>query len=385
MAEYEFPGVYIEEGATPPRPIEGVSTSTAGMVGVTEFGPNGLTIIRSFAEFAKEFGASLPEPPAPLCDKWTSDISEGGDWWQFSLAVKGYFDNGGQRLFVKRVSRDDCGALTIDDFVAAIESLKEIDEISICLAPGIWSAKVHDALLGLCESNRNCFAIVDPPNGLDTTGILSFRRRFDSAFAALYYPWVAVTNPVTNLDVQIAPSGHIAGIYARVDLKRGVYKAPANETIRGIVKIANEVNGSEQALIGREGINSLRSFPERGNLVWGARTLSLDPQWRYVNLRRLFIFLEQSIAKGTLWVACEANDENLWKIVRQNVANFLSSLWRQGMLAGNKAEQAFFVKCDRTTMTQDDLDQGRLVCMIGVAAVKPAEFVIFRIGQWTAC
>jgi phage tail sheath protein FI len=384
MAEYLAPGVYLEEIAASPQRIEGVRTGTTGMVGVTECGPDGIALITSFAEFASEFNATLPEPAAALRDKWALDLDEGGHWWHFPLAVKGFFDNGGQRLFVKRINRDDLSALSVDDFVAGIQTLREVDEVALCLAPGLWSTKIHDALINLCETNRDCFAILDAPDGLDITGVRSFRQRFNTAFASLYYPWLEVADPVTSGEVQLAPSGHIAGIYARVDLERGVHRGPANETIRGITKIARDVTGVEQAVLNPEGINALRFFPGRGNLVWGGRTLSSDSDWKYVNVRRLLIFLEDSIAKGTQWAIFEPNNERLWTNVRQTVADFLSNLWRQGVFSGNKAEEAFFVKCDRTTMTQDDLDQGRLICLIGVAAVKPAEFVIFRIGQWTA-
>ena len=184
--------------------------------------------------------------------------------------------------------------------------------------------------------------------------------------------------------MQLAPSGHIAGIYARVDLESGVHRAPANQTIRGITKITYDVTALDQNLLNPEGINALRFFPGRGNLVWGGRTLSSDPEWKYVNVRRLFIFLEDSIDKGMQWAVFEPNNEKLWARLRQSVSDFLLSLWRQGTFPGSRPEAAFFVKCDRTTITQSDVDQGRLICVIGVAALKPAEFVIFRIGQWTA-
>jgi phage tail sheath protein FI len=175
----------------------------------------------------------------------------------------------------------------------------------------------------------------------------------------------------------------MAGIYARVDVERGVHKAPANEVIRGITKIAQDVTKREQDLLNPRGINALRFFPGRGNRVWGARTVSSDASWRYVNVRRLFIYVEESIDEGTQWVVFEPNDEPLWARVRQTITNFLTTVWRSGALEGTKPDEAFFVKCDRTTMTQDDIDNGRLICVIGIAPVKPAEFVIFRIQQKT--
>lgn len=381
MPEYLSPGVYIEEIQPAARPIEGVETSTTAMVGVTERGPACPFLITSFAEFAGEFGAAVSPAPA-LRDKWTVD-EEGGQWWQFPLAVKGFFENGGKRLYVKRVSREDLNELSPDDFVAAIESLNEVDDVSLGLAPGVWSSAVHDALIKRCEARRDCFAILDPPNNLDVTGILNFRRRLNTSFAALYYPWIEVPDPDGG-STQMGPSAHVAGIYARVDHQHGVHKAPANEEITGINKIAAEVTAADQNSLNPEGINALRSFPGRGNRVWGARTLSTDPDWKYVNVRRLFIFLEGSIYKGTQCAVFEPNDETLWAKVRLNITNFLTSVWRNGALLGSTAHEAFFVKCDRTTMTQNDLDQGRLVCLIGVAPIKPAEFLIFRIGQWTA-
>lgn len=185
------------------------------------------------------------------------------------------------------------------------------------------------------------------------------------------------------MNLSIAPSGHIAGIYARVDINRGVFKAPANEEILSITKIAQDVNKREQDVLNPIGINALRSFPERGNRVWGARTVSSESAWKYVNVKRLFIFVEASIDVGTQWVVFEPNDEPLWARVRQTITDFLTTTWRSGALQGTTAKDAFFVKCDRTTMTQDDIDNGRLICVIGIAPVKPAEFVIFRIQQFT--
>ena len=181
-----------------------------------------------------------------------------------------------------------------------------------------------------------------------------------------------------------APSGFFAGIYARSDITRGVFKAPANEIVRGLTRFEANVNKARQEVLNPEGINALRFFEGRGNRVWGARTMSSDPEWKYVNVRRLFIYLEHSIDKGSQWAVFEPNGERLWSNIRQTISNFLYNEWTSGALLGSKPQEAFFVKCDRSTMTQNDLDNGRLICQIGVAAVKPAEFVIFRIGQSTA-
>ena len=195
-----------------------------------------------------------------------------------------------------------------------------------------------------------------------------------------------VRDPFLKRDVHLAPSGHLAGIYARVDVERGVHKEPANEVVRGIRfkdGFVRDVSKREQDLLNPRNINALRNFPGRGQRVWGARVLTSDASWKYINVRRLFIFVEESIDEGTQWVVFEPNDEPLWARVRATITNFLTTVWRSGALEGTKPEEAFFVKCDLTTMTQADIDNGRLICIIGIAPVKPAEFVIFRIQQKT--
>jgi len=288
--------------------------------------------------------------------------------------------------------RDNLNALTVDDFVGedggstnrtGIQALEDIDEASICLAPGIWSSTVHSALIQHCETLKDRFAILDPQDGLSIEGIRTFREPIDTKYAALYYPWIEVRDPSVRRNVDVAPSGHMAGIYARIDVERGVHKAPANEVIRGITKIADDVTKREHDMLNPKNINVLRYFPGRGNRVWGARVLTSDAAWKYINVRRLFIFVEESIDEGTQWVVFEPNDEPLWARVRQTITNFLTTVWRSGALQGSKPDEAFFVRCDYSTMTQDDIDNGRLICQIGIAPVKPAEFVIFRIQQKT--
>ncbi|MFI9586784.1 phage tail sheath family protein [Streptomyces sp. NPDC052236] len=290
---------------------------------------------------------------------------------------------------------DAAGSLTVADFVGTdggsgrrtgIVALEDIDEVAVCAVPGMWSGTVESALVTHCELLKDRFAILDPRDGLDLEGIQAFREPFDTKYAALYYPWLVTRDPSTNRDVEVPPSGHMAGIYARVDVERGVHKAPANVVIRGIRQtdgIAQDITKRHQDLLNPKGINALRFFPGLGHRVWGARTLSSDSSWKYINVRRLFLFLEESIDEGTQWVVFEPNDEALWALVRQTVTNFLTTVWRSGALAGTTADEAFFVACDRTTMTEDDLANGRLICVIGVAPVFPAEFVIFRIQQKT--
>ncbi|WP_290050164.1 phage tail sheath C-terminal domain-containing protein [Amycolatopsis solani] len=290
---------------------------------------------------------------------------------------------------------DAFGGLDVGDFVGTdggsgkrtgIVALEDIDEVAICAVPGVWAGTVESALVTHCEQLKDRFAVLDPRDGLDIEGIQAFREPFDTKYAALYYPWLVVNDPSTNQFVEVPPSGHIIGIYARTDVERGVHKAPANAVIRGIRLtdgIAQDVTKRHQDLLNPRGINALRFFPGLGQRVWGARTLSSDTSWKYVNVRRLFLFLEESIDEGTQWVVFEPNDESLWALVRQTVANFLTTVWRSGALAGTTADEAFFVQCDRSTMTDDDIANGRLICVIGVAPVFPAEFVIFRIQQKT--
>ncbi|MEU5023420.1 phage tail sheath C-terminal domain-containing protein [Streptomyces milbemycinicus] len=290
---------------------------------------------------------------------------------------------------------DAYGTLSVADFVGedggsgkrtGIAALEDIDEVAVCAVPGVWSGTVESALVTHCELLRDRFAILDPQDGLDIEGIQAFREPFDTKYAALYHPWLVTRDPATGRDVEVPPSGHMAGIYARVDVERGVHKAPANAVIRGIRLtdgIAQDITKRHQDLLNPKGINALRFFPGMGHRVWGARTLSSDSSWKYINVRRLFLYLEESIDEGTQWVVFEPNDEALWALVRQTVTNFLTTVWRSGALAGTTPDEAFFVACDRTTMTEDDLANGRLICVIGVAPVFPAEFVIFRIQQKT--
>jgi uncharacterized protein len=287
---------------------------------------------------------------------------------------------------------DDLDNLAPEDFVGVdrgggdadgIEALTYIDEISICAAPNMWAGTIRSALITHCELLKDRFAIVDVPDNLDNEGVRAVREPISSRYAALYYPWLAVRDPLARADVRVAPSGHVAGIYARTDAERGVHKAPANGVIRGIERIAQDITKREQDTLNPLGINVLRAFPNLGPRVWGARTLTLEVDWRYVNVRRLFIFVEESIDEGTHWVVFEPNDEPLWARVRQSVTNFLTTVWRSGALQGATPDEAFFVACDRTTMSQDDIDNGRLICLIGIAPVRPAEFVIFRIQQKT--
>ena len=264
-----------------------------------------------------------------------------------------------------------------------LTGLAEIDEISIVYAPNSLSVEgLTSSIISHCENLKDRFAIIDSGKGYSNVSSLNPRDKYDTKYAAFYYPWIKVINPETGMAQLVPPGGHIAGIYARTDVERGVHKAPANEVVRGAVGLEFKITKGEQDILNPRGVNCIRAFPGRGIRVWGARTLSSDPLWKYINVRRLFIYLEESIEKGTQWVVFEPNSERLWGRVKASITEFLTRVWRDGALMGTKQEEAFFVKCDRTTMTQDDIDNGRLICVIGVAPVKPAEFVIFRIAQW---
>jgi phage tail sheath protein FI len=267
-------------------------------------------------------------------------------------------------------------------------TLKNIDEISIAAIPGITTQHLQNKLVIQCESMKDRFAVLDSEEKADFDEIQRQRNLYDSKYAALYYPWIRVFDPLSKKRINVPPSGAICGIYARSDIERGVHKAPANEVVRGALGL-EEFDGvkriitkGQQDILNPKGVNCIRAFPGRGIRVWGARTISSDTLWKYINVRRLFLFLEESIDEGTQWVVFEPNDEKLWARVRQTITQFLTRVWKDGALMGTTAEEAFFVKCDRTTMTQDDIDNGRLIVIIGVAPVKPAEFVIFRIAQW---
>lgn len=244
---------------------------------------------------------------------------------------------------------------------------------------------VQEAMIAHCARMGDRLAILDSPyNKTRAQEVLQWKQRsgLNSPYAALYYPWISVVGSDGDW-LDVPPSGHVAGIYARSDQERGVHKAPANESVRGAVRVLAQVTQGEQGELNPKGINCIRSFPGRGILVWGARTLSDDAAWRYINVRRLFNYVEKSIERGTQWVVFEPNDHDLWARVRRDVTAFLTGVWRSGALFGLTADQAFFVKCDEETNTPESINQGKLVIEIGLAPVKPAEFVVFRLSQFT--
>lgn len=522
MPEYLAPGVYIEEFELGPRPIEGVGTSTAGFLGVTERGPLEPRLVTGFEEFKRLYGEHLPLAKSNL-----------------PFAVDGFFRNGGQRLFIGRlthgeatsahatqddkveitaigpgtwsnriavkiedatiepagdprfrltvaywrtappgdppvdptdedeannanrrrptalevyenlssveaspdfyekvingasslirVSREapgrpvnlDFGYLAAmpdavagtdgpagdpdpvirpEDFIGGpfelwdgsaaktgLKGFEQVDEIAIVSAPDHHRNDAFtQRLIDHCELLKDRFAVLHSTRGTHTlTNIAGVVVPRDSEYAAFYFPWIKVFNPLNQQPSLVPPSGHLVGIYARSDIERGVFKAPANEVVRGTSGLEFQITKREQDSLNPKGVNCIRSFPARGIRVWGARTTSTNSLWKYINVRRLFIMIEESIEEGTQWVVFEPNNERLWARVKQTITQFLTTQWRDGALMGLAPEEAFFVKVDRTTMTQDDIDNGRLICIIGIAPVKPAEFVIFRLTQFS--
>jgi uncharacterized protein len=304
--------------------------------------------------------------------------------------------------------------ITADDILGdplehtGVAGLELADDVTMLCCPDLMSPLAYEggvvdeerlkivqlAMINHCELVGGRMALLDTPPKLkpqeaETWRVRSDRAGYDSMYAALYYPWITVANPHAGKKdeaptVAVPPCGHVAGIYARNDSERGVHKAPANEVVRGALGTATEVSHGEQAGLNPNGVNCIRSFNGRGIRVWGARTLSSDPAWRFINVRRLFNMVEKSIERDTQWVVFEPNDPSLWSRVRRDVTAFLMTMWRDGMLFGDTPQQAFFVKCDEELNPPESRDLGRLIIEVGLAPVKPAEFVIFRFSQYTA-
>ena len=399
---YLSPGVYVEEVDRGSKPIEAVGTNTVGFLGESSKGPvNEPVLVTNWSTFVKTFGDFAQCSP------------------HLAHAVYGFFNNGGSRCFIVNVGgggfeepqdttvvggggdkkdgkeKDKApvpgpkaGPVDKDALYigrdrgpgqrSGIKCFEEVDEIAIVAAPGQISPAVQDALLTHCETRKDRFAILDSPESIQG-GIDRLPKPRDSKYGAYYFPWIQVYDPDKG-NVFVPPSGHIAGVYSRTDSERGVHKAPANEQIRGALGLKYAVSKGEQDLLNPKGINAIRNL-NGAVRIWGARTLSTDPSWRYINVRRLFIMVESSIERATQWVVFEPNDHRLWKRVTRTISSFLTLLWRNGALMGTSPEQAFYVKCDEETNPAEVVDAGQLVVEIGLAPVKPAEFVIFRIGQ----
>jgi uncharacterized protein len=379
---YQFPGVYVEEVPGGSRPIEAVGSSTAGFVGCAPDKGKQLhkpVLITNWTQFLKTYCGADPES-TPL-----------------SHAVYGFFLNGGANCYVV-----NCGdTKTITGSAArreGLQALETIDEVALVSAPGFSDIASQTALLDHCELMGDRFALLDPPptddefdlqrltqigseGGAATEGVRPPFR--DSGYGAFYYPRIEVADPFQpKLRSVIGPSGHLAGVYARTDFDRGVHKAPANATIRGALDLERRVTRGEQAILNPAGVNVIRFFANSGILIWGARTVAeASSEYRYINVRRVMNVIKESIEQGTRWVVFEPNDDTLWRSIRRDVGAFLTGLWRRGALRGATPDEAFYVKCDAETNSTDVIDRGEVVTEIGVCIVKPAEFIIFRIGQ----
>jgi uncharacterized protein len=303
-------------------------------------------------------------------------------------------------LSAPKVSAEEVKATDFEGDVArrqGMGGLSAVDEITmVCMPDAMTLANNGDdsqlrdlqgKMIAHCEGAGDRMAILDAPPNLLPQEILEWRMNtagYDSKFATLYYPWIEVMDPLSNQPMLVPPSGHVAGVWCRTDANRGVHKAPANEVVMGVNGLGFQVTQGEQGGLNKVGINCIRSFPGRGIRIWGARTLSSDPEWRYINVRRLFNYIAESIMEGTQWSVFEPNDERLWMQLRIAASNFLTRTWREGALFGATPEQAFFVKCDAETNPPEVIEAGQVICEIGIAPVKPAEFVVFRLSQYSA-
>jgi uncharacterized protein len=390
------PGVYVEEISAGARPIQAVGTSTAAFIGEAPRADADVyraRAVNNWSEFVKRF---MPEKEKD----WKSN--------HLSNAVYGFFENEGSRCFI--VNMGERGE--IDDAIAAaaIE-----DEIAIVAAPGLTDPATHAALKSHCEDLEDRVAILDTPDVDDISGFDDVetvpvpkeggRRRSragggadegpqeggllpaesDRGFTSVYFPWITVLDPIENVLVNVPPSGHMAGIWARTDAERGVHKAPANEAVNGALNLTKRLAHGELANLNDLGVNCLRLFARSGIRVWGARTRApAASEWRYLNVRRLFNMIEESIVEGTTWIVFEPNDRTLWKHIRRDIGAFLTRVWRDGALFGATPDEAFFVKCDEETNPPEVIDAGQVVAVVGIAPVKPAEFVVFQVMQSAA-
>lgn len=397
MPFYASPGVYVEEVPSGARPISSVGTSTAGFVGTAPDQRARLheaVAVNSWSEFLRVFAAS--------------DGALGTD---LARAVYGFFDNGGGRCYVVNVpSGAPVGGTGRGR--TGLSTLEAIDEVAIVAAPGRADPASYEDLLSHCERLADRVAILDPPADLDDIERLTRvatapapakaapastatdksdvdrpaetpgQRPRQSDYGTFYAPWIVVRDPLSGEPVATPPSGHVAGVWARTDASRGVHKAPANEPIRGVVDLTYRITRGEQEILNPAGVNCIRYFPAEGVRIWGARTLAAEAgQWRYLNVRRLFSMLKESIGDGTRWIVFEPNDQQLWRSIRRDITAFLTRVWRDGALMGRTAQEAFFVKCDEETNPPEVRDAGIVIAEIGVAPVKPAEFVVFKLSQ----
>ncbi len=387
MSNYLSPGVYVEDVPSMIKPIAGVGTSIAAFVGNVDSGIDMPVVPGTNPE--TNYPLAAGNKPVKITS-WENFKKNFGDFEtensELAHAVYGFFNNGGTTCWVVRVLKaaDDA---TADEYEAALNTLKTIDEVSIVALPGVIDTTIQEKLLSHCENMQDRFGLVDGQvavTDFTTAQVAGGLRNSIDGYAAMYFPRIEVYDPITNNNIYVSPIGHIAGIYSRSDGERGVHKAPANEEIRGAVGLEHMLTGEDQGALNIDGVNVIRSFS--GNItVWGARTYvdtSTSPEWKYINIRRLLNYIRESINDGTRWAVFEPNDLKLWQKIKRNITAFLTNVWRDGALFGTTPEEAFYVKCDEDTNPTETRDLGQVITEIGIAAVKPAEFVVFKISQW---
>ena len=413
MPNYQTPGVYVEEVESGSKPIEAGATNIVGFLGIAEKGPvNEAVLVTNWTQYTKTFGGmhkagwlghavyqffqnggtkcyinNLAEPMAqkPKTEVKTEKNDKNGKKSEENAVSTENAQTPQSELDGAIRNPDNIAKLIIgkDEGVGKRSGLylfDEIQDISIVSAPGVTDPAAQDAILSHCERNRFRVAVLDSPETL-AGGIDTMPKPRDSIMGSYYFPWIEMYDVVQDKNVYAPPSGGICGIYGRVDGARGVHKAPANELFRTALGLKYNLTDAEQELLNPKGVNCIRSFPGRGIRVWGARTISSNPEWRYVNIRRLFCMVEQAIQNGTSWVVFEPNTKDTWKKLARTATAFLLNIWRDGMLVGDTPEQAFYVRCDEELNPPESVDAGYVVCEIGLAPAKPAEFVVFRISQ----
>jgi uncharacterized protein len=363
VPEKRAPGVYIEEVPSGSKPIEGVGTAVAAFIGLAPQGPHGKAMhLTSFLDYERAFGGLQSN-------------------FELGYGVRLFFENGGADAWVVRVT-------DLADVANALAAFDSVDTIGLLCVPGCVDAAAVQAALAYSD-RRRAFLVVDP-SGSDaqaTQDLAATLRATESSKAAVYFPRLMVADPLAaGAPRPTAPSGAVAGLIARTDAVSGVWKPPAGLQGRlvGLLGLERAIDDLTTESLADAGVNAIRSIPGSGPVLWGARTVSLDDEWKYVSVRRLTLFIEESIDRGLQWAVFEPNDEALWLQLRASVTAFLTRLWREGGLPGSKSREAFAVRCGRDTMTQADLDQGRVVIVVGFAPLKPAEFVVIRIGIWLA-
>ncbi|MBS2025059.1 MAG: phage tail sheath family protein [Deltaproteobacteria bacterium] len=380
---YKAPGVHIESAGDRYIPLDRVETGVCAFLGVTAKGPKNEPVrISSYEGYVKNFG---------------------DDDSHMASGVRGFFDNGGTSAVILNITPESGLDPVPDDYIGnqgggerGLRALERVDDVDLVVAPDLVSQygksvgfpeeghvmAVQRAIVDHCERMHDRLAILDSIGGHTVDEVTAWRNRFDSSHAALYYPWIKV-RVGEKVGPPIPPSGHIAGLFAQADKREGVHRAAANLKLEGLVDIERKLKKRERDHLFDKNINTLVPFPGRGLRTWGARTLSSDQAFKQINVRRLFILLRKSIERYAQWVVFEPNEESLWKRLTRTISIFLRDMWVQGALVGASEEEAFYVKCDEETNPPEARDIGQLVCEIGVSPVKPAEYIIVRIHQFT--